>query len=139
ATIPALAAFGRPAVAILGGVSKAVDFTALGDALVASARAAILMGQAADEIAASIGAARPRAPSDRPRGARGGRRSTALARGVRPRVLARPGEVVLLSHACATGAGREAGVDEFTSYEERGDRFRELVREFAEPPGVPAR
>ena len=47
----------------------------------------------------------------------------------RARELARPGDVVLLSPACATSGGRGAGLDEFASYEERGERFRELVRE----------
>ena len=133
ATIPALAAFGRPAVAILGGVSKATDFTALAEALVARARAAILMGQAADEIAAAIAAAKRRARSQGPEVVRASSLGDAVERA---RALARSGDVVLLSPACATGAGREAGIDEFNSYEERGDRFRDLVRAFAEPVGA---
>jgi UDP-N-acetylmuramoylalanine--D-glutamate ligase len=133
ATIPALAAYDRPAIAILGGVSKATDFASLADALVARARAAILMGQAADEIAAAIAGAKRRARSDRPEVARAASLHDAVERA---RTLARAGDVVLLSPACATGAGREAGIDEFTSYEERGDRFRDLVRAFAAPAGA---
>ena len=132
ATIPALSAFGRPAIAILGGVSKATDFDPLAEALVARARAAIVMGQAGDEIAAATLAARRRARSESPEVVRASDLQDAVERA---RALARPGDVVLLSPACATGAGREAGIDEFTSYEERGDRFRELVRAFAEPAG----
>ncbi len=37
------------------------------------------------------------------------------------RAAARPGEVVLLSPACAS-------FDQFSDFEARGDRFRELVR-----------
>ena len=133
ATIPALSAYGRPAVAILGGVSKATDFGALADALVARAHAAIVMGQAADEIAAAISGAKRRARSQRPEVVHAADLRDAVERA---RGLARPGDVVLLSPACATGAGREAGIDEFTSYEERGDRFRDLVRAFAEPVGA---
>jgi UDP-N-acetylmuramoylalanine--D-glutamate ligase len=133
ATIPALAAFGRPAIAILGGVSKATDFTALAEALVTRARAAILLGQAADEIADAIASARRRTRSPGPDVVRAADLPDAVERA---RAIARPGDVVLLSPACATGAGREAGIDEFTSYEERGDRFRDLVRSFAEPVGA---
>jgi UDP-N-acetylmuramoylalanine--D-glutamate ligase len=133
ATIPALSAYGRPPVVILGGVAKDADFTALAREVVSTARAAILMGSAAEEIGAAIGAAARRA----------GRSDLAVVRASdlsdaveRARSLARPGDVVLLSPACATAAGRGAGLDEFSSYEERGDRFRELVRAFASPAGA---
>jgi UDP-N-acetylmuramoylalanine--D-glutamate ligase len=128
ATIPALSAYGRPPVVILGGVSKDADFTSLGREVVARARAAILMGTAADEIGSAIEAARRRS------GAKGPpvERATDLGDAVgRARRLAQPGDVVLMSPACATGAGREGVSDEFVSYQERGDRFRELVSALA--------
>src|SRR5256885_5577992 len=58
ATLSALAAFPeRPAVVILGGVSKNADFSALARALVLQARAAVLIGRAAGEIAQAIASA----------------------------------------------------------------------------------
>jgi UDP-N-acetylmuramoylalanine--D-glutamate ligase len=42
------------------------------------------------------------------------------------RRLAHPGDVVLLSPACAS-------TDMFSSADERGDRFTALVRSFTEP------
>src|SRR5256885_15489777 len=47
----------RPAVVILGGVSKNADFSALARALVLQARAAVLIGRAAGEIAQAIASA----------------------------------------------------------------------------------
>ncbi|MBI2773437.1 MAG: UDP-N-acetylmuramoyl-L-alanine--D-glutamate ligase [Chloroflexi bacterium] len=128
ATIPAIAAYARPVVVILGGVSKDADFTALADVVVAKARAAILMGQAADDIATAIGAAKRRARATGPEVVRARDLRDAVERA---RAVAKPGDVVLLSPAAATAAGRGAGLDEFSSYEERGDRFRDLVRELA--------
>ena len=125
ATIPALAAYGRPPVVILGGVSKAADFTALGRAVVAQARGAILIGQAADDIAAAIEGAREP-----------GRAEPVIVRTASlreavdaARTIARSGDVVLLSPACAS-------FDMFASYEDRGDQFAALVREFAAPAPV---
>src|SRR5260221_2977047 len=54
ATIPALAAYDRPAVVILGGVSKGADYAELADAVVKQARAAVLIGRSADEIASAL-------------------------------------------------------------------------------------
>src|SRR5207248_5602841 len=57
ATETALAAYERPAVVILGGVSKGADFSSLARALVRRARGAVLIGQARDEIAQAIAVA----------------------------------------------------------------------------------
>jgi UDP-N-acetylmuramoylalanine--D-glutamate ligase len=133
ATIPAISAYARPAIVILGGIAKEADFTELAREVVAKARAAILMGQAADEIGAAIASARRRAGGPGPEVVRAKGLRDAVERA---RSLARPGDVVLLSPACATAAGRTDVVDEFSSYEERGDRFRDLVAEFAEPMGA---
>jgi UDP-N-acetylmuramoylalanine--D-glutamate ligase len=126
ATLAALDTFERPAVVILGGVAKGADFTALARELVRRARGAVLIGQAAEDIAAALDAADAE-----------GRhlavaRASSLADAVRKaRAMARPGDVVLLSPA---GAAREdftthATPDHFSSADERGDRFLGLVRE----------
>lgn len=118
ATIPALGAHGRPPVVILGGVGKGADFSELGRAVVERARGAVLIGRSADEIEAAIEAARRGGAGAGPVVERAASLDEAVARA---RALARPGDVVLLSPACAS-------FDMFRSYEERGERFRELVR-----------
>ena len=128
ATIPAISAYRRPAIVILGGIGKDADFSALAREIVARARAAIVMGQAGDEILAAIGAAKRRAGDGGPEVIPAKDLRDAVERA---RAIARPGDVVLLSPACATAAGRTDVVDEFSSYEERGERFRALVKEIA--------
>ena len=117
ATIPALVAHGRPAVVILGGVSKSADFTELARAVVRDARAAVLIGQSADEIGAALeraGAARKPLSVER---------AATLPEAVRKATaLAKPGDVVLLSPSGQS-------FDMFSSYEERGEVFRAAVRE----------
>jgi UDP-N-acetylmuramoylalanine--D-glutamate ligase len=119
ATIPALSAYGRPSVVILGGVSKSADYAELARAVVQEARGAVLIGQAADEIAAALeraGAARKPLPVER---------AVTLPEAVRKaRALAKTGDVVLLSPAAAS-------FDMFSSYEERGEIFRAAARELA--------
>ncbi len=119
ATLAALAAYGRPAVAILGGVGKGTDFGPLARELVARARAAVLIGSSADEIADAI--ARAQRDGHRLIVERASTLRDAVARA---KAIATPGDVVLLSPACAS-------FDMFASYEDRGDQFRSLVREFA--------
>jgi UDP-N-acetylmuramoylalanine--D-glutamate ligase len=119
ATIPALTAYGRPAVVILGGVSKGADYTDLARAVVKDGHGAVLIGQAADEIADALdraGAARNAFPVER---------AASLPEAVRKaRALARSGDVVLLSPAASS-------FDMFSSYEERGEVFRAAARELA--------
>jgi UDP-N-acetylmuramoylalanine--D-glutamate ligase len=121
ATIKALDAFDRPAIVILGGVGKGAEFAELARVVAARARAAVLIGKAADEIGSALEAA----------GAGGAgvivERAASLEEAVvAARRLAQPGDVVLLSPACAS-------FDMFSSADERGDRFTALVRAFTEP------
>lgn len=117
ATIPAIEAYTRPPVVILGGVGKGADFTELGRTVTARARGVVLIGQAADEIAAAIEAAKRGRPGSTVRVERAASLAEAVAKA---QAMAQPGDVVLLSPASAS-------FDMFKSYEERGERFRELA------------
>jgi len=117
ATMSALAAYERPAVAILGGVSKGADFGELARVLARRAHGVVLIGRAADEIASAIGVADPS-------GAVEVRRAATLDEAVADaRQMARPGDVVLLSPA-------NASFDMFSSADERGEKFAAIVRSF---------
>lgn len=115
ATIPAIAAYDRPAVLILGGVSKGADYAELAREVVRRARGAVLIGRSADEISAALerAGAGTALPVER---ATDMRDAVERATG-----LARRGDVVLLSPAAAS-------FDMYTSYEERGEAFRAAVR-----------
>jgi UDP-N-acetylmuramoylalanine--D-glutamate ligase len=93
--------------AILGGSLKGGGFDGLRDALAERVKAAYLIGEAADRLEQDLAGTVPLH--------RSGDLATAV-RDARPQ----PGEVVLLSPACAS-------FDQFRDYEERGDRFRALV------------
>jgi UDP-N-acetylmuramoylalanine--D-glutamate ligase len=121
ATLSALDAFDRPAVVILGGVGKGADFSELARVLTKRARAAVLIGAAAEEIAGALGIAGAAAAGVAVERARTLEDAVAASRR-----LARPGDVVLLSPACAS-------TDMFASADERGDRFTALVRAFTAP------
>jgi UDP-N-acetylmuramoylalanine--D-glutamate ligase len=119
ATIPvaamaALEAFDAPIVLISGGKDKGLAYGDFADAIATRARAAILIGETADELASLIGDRVPveRAP-DMPA-------AVAAAAG-----LARPGDVVLLAPAAAS-------FDMFTDYAERGDAFRAALDELGD-------
>ena len=96
---------------ILGGSLKGSSFTELAHRAHQSGVArAYLIGEAADEIAEALAAAGVRFQHSR-------ELENAVADA---RVEAEPGDVVLLSPACAS-------YDQFRDFEERGERFRALV------------
>jgi UDP-N-acetylmuramoylalanine--D-glutamate ligase len=99
---------------ILGGSRKGEDFAQLAAELPASVRSIHLIGETADDIAPALDVA-GRAYE------RNGTLEVALAAA---RSAAEPGDVVLLSPACAS-------FDQFANFEERGDTFRRLVQELA--------
>jgi UDP-N-acetylmuramoylalanine--D-glutamate ligase len=106
AALRALGAYeDEPLHVILGGSRKGEDFTPLAEALGPNVRSVHLIGETADELAAAI----PAAQHD-------GDLATAL-QSIEPE----PGEVVLLSPACAS-------YDQFRDFEARGEEFRRLVQ-----------
>jgi UDP-N-acetylmuramoylalanine--D-glutamate ligase len=95
---------------ILGGSLKGGGFEGLREPVAARVQACYLIGEASDQLAADL------QPTGVPL-----RRSGDLEHAVAAaRAAAEPGETVLLSPACAS-------YDQFRDYEQRGDRFRELV------------
>jgi UDP-N-acetylmuramoylalanine--D-glutamate ligase len=110
AALRALAAYDAPILLIAGGRGKGESFAPLAHAARGRVRRAFLIGESADELAAALG--------DVPH-----ERSGDLEAAVRAAAAeARPGEIVLLSPACAS-------FDQFRDFEARGDAFREAVRE----------
>jgi UDP-N-acetylmuramoylalanine--D-glutamate ligase len=96
---------------ILGGSRKGIPFRSLAErASAAGVARAYLIGESADEIAEALASVGVRFTD-----------SQDLASAVRDAYAdAEPGDVVLLSPACAS-------YDQFRDFEERGDQFRELV------------
>lgn len=117
ATLKALEAFpeARPLV-LLGGDDKGTDLAPLVAAAHAHARAAVCFGAAGERFEEAFARAADRAPADFAL-ARAAHLEDALDAAL---ALARPGDVVLLSPACAS-------FDEFASFEERGRVFKKLV------------
>ena len=112
AALKAVEAFPGPLVVILGGTDKGSPYTPLREPLRARARLTILIGAAADRIAADLGDAVPAVNAG------------TLDRAVQLAVeRARPGDTVLLAPACSS-------FDQFENYEHRGRTFKELVAKF---------
>lgn len=105
------------AVLIAGGRDKLGDYAPLVAALRARGRALVVIGEAADRIAAAAEGAVPIA------------RAGSMADAVRvARAFAAPGDAVLLSPACSS-------LDMFRDYKDRGDVFVGVVRELAAAAG----
>jgi UDP-N-acetylmuramoylalanine--D-glutamate ligase len=110
AALVALASFEVPVHAIMGGQGKAEDYAPLRDAVAEHCAGVYLIGAEAPALRAVLDGAAPLHDS--------GDLATAVAAA---RAAARPGEVILLSPACAS-------YDQFENFEIRGEAFRELAR-----------
>jgi UDP-N-acetylmuramoylalanine--D-glutamate ligase len=109
-TLVALEACEERVRVILGGDdAKGEDFRLLRDAVAATCQAAYLIGEAAPRLRHALEGAVALADC-----------GTLDAAVERASADAQPGDIVLLSPACAS-------YDQFRNFEERGDRFRDLV------------
>ncbi len=115
-TMVALAAFECPKVLIAGGYDKHTPFDELGKKIACSAKATILIGQTARQIADAIHAASENTYRVDVQFAGSLADAVKLAN-----QLAVPGDVVLLSPACAS-------YDMFENYQQRGRLFAEFVQ-----------
>ena len=113
ATLAALAGLPEPIVWLGGGQGKGQDFAPLKPVLEQKGRAAIVYGADASALEAALKGALPVH-----------REATLAASVKRAHALARPGDRVLLSPACAS-------LDQFKNYEERGEQFCAAVRGLA--------
>ena len=114
ATVAALSGMSAPVVLIAGGEGKGAAFSELRPAVARHARAVVLIGRDAAKIEAALANAVPLYHAQDMRAAV-----------TRARELARPGDVVLLSPACAS-------FDMFRDYEHRGEVFKTTVKEVME-------
>ena len=111
ATVAALNGMDAPVILIAGGDGKGADFSELRAPVAQRARAVVLIGRDAAQIEKALAGVVPVVSAgDMPAAVR------AAAR------LAQPGDVVLLSPACAS-------FDMFRNYEHRGQVFRAAVEE----------
>jgi UDP-N-acetylmuramoylalanine--D-glutamate ligase len=109
ATLKALGAFPGNVWVILGGKDKGLDYAPLRTPLAAKARAALLIGAAAEKIAGQLNGAVPLVQAQ-----------TLDAAVAHAFANAAPGDTVLLAPACSS-------FDQFQSFEHRGEVFKQLV------------
>jgi UDP-N-acetylmuramoylalanine--D-glutamate ligase len=116
AAMAALDAIPRPIWLIAGGYDKGLPFQGLGEAIVRHAKGVFLIGKTAAQIARAIETAGHTAPT---------LPLVTFCRDLQEAVdaahrAAKPGDVVLLSPACAS-------YDQFRNFVERGRLFKQLV------------
>jgi len=114
ATVAALQGFEQPVVLIAGGDGKGQDFAPLAPAVARHARAVVLIGRDAPVIARAL--AKAGVPIERA--------ATMEAAAQAALALAKQGDAVLLSPACAS-------FDMFRNYAHRGDVFAAAARALA--------
>jgi len=114
ATVAALAGMRRPVVLIAGGDGKGQDFSPLAPAVKARARAVVLIGRDAEQLARAIAASG--VPVERAAGMEEAVQAAFRA--------SRAGDAVLLSPACAS-------YDMFRNYVHRAEAFATAVRRLA--------
>lgn len=116
--IAAMNAFTEPLVLFLGGSDKGADFTELGQAIANAehVKGIVLIGATSEKIKASLNQAGVQIPLQE--GAQ-----TMQDAVMQARAMSMPGSVVVLSPACAS-------FDMFKNYKDRGDQFKEAVKEF---------
>jgi UDP-N-acetylmuramoylalanine--D-glutamate ligase len=109
AVIKSLESFNEPVILIAGGRDKDGDFSALRRPVRDRVKALVLIGEARDKIRKALGESIETIEEDS--------LQDAVAKA---RELASPGDIVLLSPACAS-------FDMFRDFEDRGKQFREIV------------
>ncbi len=110
-SFPRLGADGRGVVLIAGGRDKGNDYEPLQRLVAERVKGIVAIGEGADAVEAALG---PFAPHLY--------RADSMEEAVQyARVLAEPGDTVLLSPACAS-------FDMFDDYEDRGDTFKKIVQ-----------
>ncbi|MGE5390586.1 MAG: UDP-N-acetylmuramoyl-L-alanine--D-glutamate ligase [Deltaproteobacteria bacterium] len=112
--IKALQSFDQDLILIAGGRNKGSSFSVLASYIKENAKALILLGEAREEINQAVIEVGFSGPITIVNDLREAVRETCL--------LAQPGDVVLLSPACASW-------DQFDNYEQRGDLFCDLVKQ----------
>ncbi|MBU2596361.1 MAG: UDP-N-acetylmuramoyl-L-alanine--D-glutamate ligase [Planctomycetes bacterium] len=111
-TVGGVEAFGEPKILIAGGYDKGLDFDKMAREISDKLKALILIGQTADKIEQSIRKTGNIPPIYR---------AKSLADAVdKAKEISSPGDVVLLSPACAS-------YDMFVNFVQRGNQFSELV------------
>jgi UDP-N-acetylmuramoylalanine--D-glutamate ligase len=117
----ALGSYERPLVWIAGGIDKGNDYNLIKDAVKKKVRALICLGKENEKLKKAFGDVVPVI-----------RETQSVKELVKMALdLAKEGDVVLLSPACAS-------FDLFRNYEDRGDQFRDAVRALAASPGQPS-
>ena len=111
----ALEAFDEPIIMLVGGGDKGMSFSCLGRLLATRAKATLCYGQTGDKLYREVVQHLADASATRVARAEGFEDAVHQAA-----TLADPGDVVVLSPACTS-------YDMFSNYEQRGQRFRELV------------